>query len=269
MEFPELHAAYCSASVCPAWIWPGIREVLKVSDVVTGYGMTETCGGAIQTRPFDSDEIRCSRVGVIMQADCAGKAEYDGCLLKYQVVDPKTGELCKPGEPGELWCRGSVVTKGYFNRPEANAKAFTEDGWFKTGDCGYFDENGYLCLAGRIDDMYKINGENVSPKFLEDTVSACPAVSVIAVVGIPDARHGYVGAAFIQLHEDTPENRKAAEQYCQDHLARFQVPKYYVYVTDADWPRTASGKIQKFKLRQRAEEMFPESGLRKSTVVKY
>jgi len=116
--------------------------------------------------------------------------------------------------------------------------------------------------------MYKINGENVSPKFLEDTVSACPAVSVIAVVGIPDARHGYVGVAFIQLHEDTHENRCEAEQYCKDHLARFQVPKYYVYVTDADWPRTASGKIQKFKLRQRAEEMFPESGVRKSVTVK-
>jgi acyl-CoA synthetase (AMP-forming)/AMP-acid ligase II len=135
--------------------------------------MTETCGGAIQTQPFDSDEIRCTRVGRIMPADCAGLPEYDGCLIKYQVADPKNGEICKPGEPGELWCRGSVVTKGYFNRPEVNEKVFTEDGWFKTGDCGYFDENGYLCLSGRIDDMYKINGENVSPKFLEDTVSAC------------------------------------------------------------------------------------------------
>lgn len=254
-DLPDLHAVYCSASVCPAWVWPGIRETLGVSDVITGYGMSEVCGASMQTRPGDSDEILRTRVGHLLPGGCAGFAEYGGCQLEYQVVDQKTGFRCPPGEPGELWCRGAVVTKGYFDRPEVNAKTFTADGWMKTGDCGRFDEEGYLILSGRVDDMYKINGENVSPKFLEDTLGNCPAVDIVEVVGVPDEKHGYVGAAFLQLHEDTPERRAETEAYCQSHLAKFQIPKYYIYMNTADWPRTATGKVQKFRLRQMAAEL--------------
>lgn len=251
-ELPDLHAVYCSASICPAWVWPGIREYLKVSDVITGYGMSEVCGASMQTRPTDSDEILRSRVGRILNGGVAGLPEYNGCQIQYRVQDPQTSEACAAGVVGELWCRGVVLTKGYYNRPEINEKVFTEDGWFKTGDSGYFDDKGYLVLSGRMDDMYKINGENVSPKFLEDTVGNCPLVNNIEVVGIPDEKHGYVGVAFIQLHEDTPEHRAETEKYCRDYLAKFQVPKYYVYMTDADWPRTATGKVQKFRLREMA-----------------
>lgn len=256
MDLPDLHAVYCSAAVCPAWVWPGIREALHVSDVITGYGMSEVCGASMQTLPTDSDEILRSRVGKMLQGGCAGVAEYGGCQLEYQVTDRQTGLPCPPGEPGELWCRGLVVTKGYYERPEINAKAFTPDGWFRTGDCGYFDPEGYLVLAGRVDDMYKINGENVSPKFLEDVIGNCPLVNNVEVVGVPDERHGYVGAAFIQLHTDSPEARAGAEQYCREHLARFQVPKYFVYMKEPDWPCTPTKKIQKFRLRQMAASMF-------------
>lgn len=256
MELPQLHAVYCSAAVCPAWVWPGIREALKISDLITGYGMSEVCGASMQTRPTDSDDILRSRVGRLLQGGCAGAPEYGGCQLEYQVTDQQTGLPCKPGEPGELWCRGLVVTKGYYERPEINARAFTPDGWFRTGDCGYFDSEGYLVLCGRVDDMYKINGENVSPKFLEDVMGNCPLVNNAEVVGIRDDRHGYVGTAFIQLHEDTPEHRAGVEEYCREHLARFQVPKYFVYLKEGEWPCTSTGKIQKFRLRQMAEEMF-------------
>lgn len=256
MELPDLHAVYCSAAVCPAWVWPGIREALKVDDLITGYGMSEVCGASMQTQPTDSDDILRSRVGRMLQGGCAGVAEYGGCQLEYQVTDQQTGKPCKSGEPGELWCRGLVVTKGYYDRPEINAKAFTADGWFRTGDCGYFDDDGYLVLCGRVDDMYKINGENVSPKFLEDTIGSCPLVGSVAVVGVRDDRHGYVGVAYIQLHQDTPEDRAGAEEYCREHLARFQVPKYFVYMKEGDWPCTATGKVQKFRLRQMAEASF-------------
>ncbi len=259
MELTHLHAVYCSAAVCPAWVWPGIRSALKVDDLITGYGMSEVCGASMQTQPSDGDDILCSRVGRLLQGGCAGAAEYGGCQLEYQITDQQTGEPCKLGEPGELWCRGLVVTKGYYNRPEINAKAFTADGWFRTGDCGYFDPDGYLVLCGRVDDMYKINGENVSPKFLEDTIGSCPLVGSVAVVGVPDDRHGYVGAAYIQLHQDTPEHRAGVEEYCREHLARFQVPKYFVYMREGDWPCTSTGKVQKFRLRQMAEESFSVS----------
>ncbi len=251
---PDLHAVYCSASACPAWVWPGIRETLGVSDIITGYGMTEVCGASMQTAPQDSDHILESRVGRVLNGGCSGIPSLGWRQIEYRVVDAKTGKTLGKGETGELWCRGLVVTPGYFNRPEANQRVFTKDGWFKTGDCGYFDDAGYLVMAGRVDDMYKINGENVSPKFLEDVLGNCPEIFHVEVVGVADERHGHVGAAFIQLREDTEENRKKAEAYSREHLAKFQVPKYFIYLDNADWPRTSTGKVQKFRLIEMANQ---------------
>lgn len=251
-DLPDLHAVYCSAAVCPAWVWPGIRSALGVSDVITGYGMTEVCGASMQTAPTDSNHILETRVGRLLPGGCAGMPEYGGHQIQYRVVDSTTGTDCPTDKSGELWCRGPVVTKGYFDRPEINQRAFTPDGWFRTGDCGHFDQDGYLLLDGRIDDIYKINGENVSPKYLEDILSACPLVRNVEIVGIPDEKHGAVGAAFLQLHEDTTEHREAVRRFCQKHLAKFQIPKYFIYMDDNDWPRTSTGKVQKFRLRELA-----------------
>lgn len=251
-KLSELHAVYCSAAVCPSWVWPAIRKYLRVSDLITGYGMTEVCGASMQTAPDDGDDILGTRVGRLLPGGCSGLDEWNGHQIIYRAVDQKTGKDRAAGMIGELWCKGLVVTKGYFNRPEANRRVMTDDGWFKTGDCGYFDENGYLILAGRVDDMYKINGENVSPKFLEDVIGNCSGINVVSVVGIPDEKHGYVGAAFIELENDTPENRECAEEYCRAHLARYQVPKYFIYMKNQDWPRTSTGKVQKFRLKEMA-----------------
>lgn len=251
-KLAHLHAVYCSAAMSPAWIWPAIRETLGVSDVITGYGMTEVCGASMQTAPDDSDEILQTRVGKLLPAGCSGLARFGGYQLAYRVVDRKTQQDCPPGEVGELWCKGAVVTKGYFKRDQANRRVFTDDGWFKTGDCGCFDEKGYLIFAGRVDDMYKINGENVSPQFLEEVLSQCDQIHTVAITGVPDQKHGSVGAAFIQLYEDSPVNREKAESYARAHLAKFQVPKYFIYMKQEDWPRTASGKIQKFHLKEMA-----------------
>ena len=256
VQLPHLHAVYCSASVCPAWVWPGIRQTLQVSDVITGYGMSEVCGASTQTAPTDTDEVLETRVGRLLPAGCAGSPEYHGQMIEYRVVSGETGEPAAPGEPGELWCRGSVVTKGYYNRPAVNAQAFTQDGWFRTGDCGFFDERGYLCLAGRVDDMYKINGENVSPKFIEDCMCDCPVIVQIQVIGLPDETHGFVGVAFVQLTQDTPQNRQIVETYSKEHLACFQIPKYFAYVTEEQWPQTPTGKVKKTILRKTAIEMF-------------
>ena len=257
-KFPELHAVYCSASICPAWVWTGIGESFEVDDVITGYGMTEVCGASLQTSPSDGDEILCSRVGKLLPGGCAGETALGGHEIEYLVVDQKTGKPCAAEEIGELWCRGLVVTRGYYNRPEANKRVFTADGWFKTGDSGYFDKDGYLVMAGRIDDMYKINGENVSPKFLEDVLGNCPQIQSVEVVGVPDEKHGHIGMAFLQLREDTAENRLLAEEYSRMHLAKFQVPRYFIYMNGDDWPRTATGKVQTFRLKEMATEKKAE-----------
>lgn len=254
ISLPDLHSVYCSATSCPVWVWSDIKKYLGVDDLITGYGMTEVCGASMQTQPYDSLEIISTRVGKILPGGCSGLEEFDDCQIQYKVIDSLTGKNCTPEEPGELWCRGEVVTKGYYKNPKANKALFTEDGWFKTGDVGRFDENGYLELSGRVDDIYKINGEKVSPKSLEEVVGNCSTVNIVEIVGIPDEKLGAVGVAFIQLHEDTSENRIITEQYCYDNLAYFQVPKYFYYFSSEDWPRTSSGKIQKYKLQKFAKE---------------
>ena len=258
MEFDGLHAMYCAGEPCPDWVWAGIREQMGILDVVNGFGMTEICGAAMQTRPSDPDSVRGNRVGRIMPAGAAGSSEYGGHVMEYKAVDVETREDLPAGQAGELLCRGLSLMEGYYRDIDATYEAFTADGWLKTGDLGCFDEDGYLELIGRIKDTYRINGENVSPHFLEQIIEKCPVVGKAVVVGVPNERLGAVGALFAQLTEDTPENRAELERFCKASLASFQVPRYYFYLADEDWPRTSSGKIQNFKLREMAAERAAE-----------
>lgn len=241
--FPLLHAVYCSASSCPGWIWGAIFSRFGVDDVITGYGMTEVAGASLQTRPGDGSEVLASRVGTRLPAGCAGWP------IAYRVVDPHTRQVKPDGEVGELECRGPIVSTAYVNDHKASWDAFSDDGWFRTGDEGRFDENGYLELTGRLKDSYKINGENVSTYFVEKVLSRHIGVQAVEAIGIPDERLGAVGAVFVQLVDDSAAARAAFESYCRQSLARYQVPKYYFFLSSEDWPRTALGKVEKSKLR--------------------
>ncbi len=250
-DFPQLHAVYCSASSCPDGIWPAIRNRLGVDDVITGYGMTEVAGASLQTVPGDSDWTLANRVGKQMPCGNAGLARYHGGQMEYRIVDDK-GALCDEGVDGELQCRGATVCYGYCNEDDATSRSFTEDGWFRTGDVGQFDADGYLALSGRIKDSYKINGENVSTRFVEKILQKFPGVAEVEVVGIPDARLGAVGAVFVQLEQDSMERRSEFEEFCSRNLARYQVPKYHYYLTAGEWPLTPVGKVRKEDLRTMA-----------------
>lgn len=250
-DLSALHAVYCSASSCPAWLWPAIREKLGVRDVITGYGMTETSGAVMQTSPDDADGMVVNRVGRLLPGGSAGVPAYQGCQAEYRVADPITGISRSAGQSGELWCRGPVVTKRYFRNDQANAAAFTPDGWLKTGDIGRFDQEGCLELLGRLSDMYKINGENVAPQFVERVIGQCEMVVHVEVVGVPDAKTGEAGAAFLELTRGTDRDTayEVISQHCRKRLARFQIPKYYYFLSAEEWPLTGSGKISKRLLR--------------------
>jgi len=164
------------------------------------------------------------------------------------------GEVLATGERGELCVRGYNVMKGYYDNPEATAGAITPDGWLHTGDEATVDERGYVRITGRIKDLIIRGGENISPKEIEDCLREHPAVADAYVYGVPDDFFGEVVAAAVRVRSVDPQSGDAEDPsadalivWCVERLARFKVPKSVRFVTE--FPMTASGKVQKFKLR--------------------
>lgn len=158
------------------------------------------------------------------------------------------GSPAAPGEPGELWLRGPVVCAGYWNRPEATAAAIV-GGWFRTGDVLSRDADGFFHVRGRMKEMFISGGENVYPAEIEAAILAHPGVADAAVVGVPDARWGEVGRAFVEPNTGAALDGPALKAFLQDRLARFKIPKH-VEIAPA-LPRTATGKLDKPALSRR------------------
>ena len=147
---------------------------------------------------------------------------------------------------GEILFRGNIVMKGYLKNPAATAEAFA-GGWFHTGDLGVVDEAGYILLKDRSKDIIISGGENISSVEIEDVLYAHPAILCAAVVAIPDERWGEVPCAFIELKHGATAGADDIINHCRHHLARFKVPKRIIFGVI---PKTSTGKVQKFALRQ-------------------
>jgi fatty-acyl-CoA synthase len=149
--------------------------------------------------------------------------------------------------------RGWNVMKGYYNNPEANAKAFTADGWLRTGDLGELTPDGRLRMSGRLKDVFRVGGENVAPAEVEEVLLAHPAVETAQVIGVPDPRLGEVGCAYVTLKDGKAASEPELLEWCKTRCANFRVPRYLRIVADFESiGMTASGKVQKTKLREHA-----------------
>ncbi|MBO9579019.1 MAG: long-chain fatty acid--CoA ligase [Microbacteriaceae bacterium] len=199
-----------------------------------GYGMTETSPGVTAMPAHHS----AAHIG------SSGLAHF---FTEYRLRDPATDEVVAPGERGEVEVRGPNVLREYWDRPEATAEAFTEDGWFRTGDIGFADEDGFLTIADRVKDMIISGGENIYSAEVEQAIAAIPGVTGVAVIGVPDERWGEVPHAIVTL---APGHSLAVDgmiAFLRERLAGYKVPRTLEVV--AELPRTASGKIQKHLLR--------------------
>ena len=250
----SLHALMCAAAPTPVPVWQAAVEAFGVQELCTGYGGTEATAATVHTEIGDPIERVATRVGRIKPGGSSGLSEFGGANSQYKVVDPFTGQDLEEGATGELAVRGNFVTHGYYDKPEETAAVIDKDGWFRTGDLGRMDENGYIEFMGRSNEMYKVSGENVSPKEVEEAISQHPAVSQVYVVGIPDSMTTEAGAAFVELKPGESAERKDIVEWCQQRLARFKVPRRVWFVDASEWPMTGTGKIQKFKLRHMAEQ---------------
>ncbi len=214
------------------------RFAAKGAHVCNGYGMTETGPTAFVAAP----EHALTKIGSVGQPQM---------LLDVRIVDGD-GRDVADGETGEIWMRGPGLTPGYWNRPDETAKAFTSDGWLKSGDIGRRDADGCYYVAGRIKEMYISGGENVYPAEVENVLASHPSVQEAAVIGVADEKWGEVGCAFVVLkHSTPPVGAGDLIQFCRRSLAGFKTPKKVVFVDD--FPRTAAGKVQKHLLRADVE----------------
>ena len=241
-KFPKLRTGIMAGSPCPIKVMQQVVDEMGMKEITISYGQTEASPVCTMTTTDDSIEVRVSTVGRVMP------------YVEAKIVDPETGEELGPNVPGEFCARGYNVMKGYYKMEEATSQAIDKDGWLHTGDLATVDEKGYYKITGRIKDMIIRGGENIYPKEIEEFLYTNPKISDVQVIGVPSQQYGEEIAACIILKENETMTEDEVREAVKSHMARHKVPKYVAFM-DA-FPMTASGKIQKFKLREWAIDEF-------------
>ena len=231
----SLRTGVMAGSTCPIEVMKRVIKDMGAKEMTIVYGQTESSPGITQTRDKDSLELKTSTVGKALPN------------VEVKIVDPITGDEMPFNEQGELCTRGYHVMKGYYKMEEATAQAVDKDGWLHTGDLATMDENGYCKITGRIKDMIIRGGENIYPREIEEFLYRFPKVKDVQVVGVPDAKYGEEVAAFIQLRPGENSSLDEVREFCKDQISFHKIPRYVFFVDE--YPTTASGKIQKYKLR--------------------
>ena len=203
------------------------------------YGLTETTGAVVQLDAADHDPE--NRPELLRSA---GKP-YPWIQLRVVGAD---GEDVAQGEIGEIWMKGVQVMVGYWNNPEETARAITDDGWFRSGDAGYLDADGYLFLHDRVKDMIVSGGENVYPAEVENAVMGCPGVADVAVIGVPDEKWGEAVKAIVVKQADADVTSDQVIAWTRERIAGFKLPKSVDFAEVL--PRNPSGKLLKRELRE-------------------
>lgn len=237
-DLSTLRTGIMAGALCPVETMKQVMEKMHCKDIIIVYGLTETSPGMTTTRVFDPAEIRATTVGV----------ELPGVEVK--IVNPETGEECGPEEHGEICCRGYNVMKGYYKNPEATALAIDKDGWLHSGDLAMKTKDGFYKITGRIKDMIIRGGENIYPREIENFIFNMPQVELVEVVGIPDQKYGEIVGAFVKVKKGQQLCEAEVQEFCRGKIARYKIPKHVFFVDD--FPKTASGKVMKYKLREMA-----------------
>jgi fatty-acyl-CoA synthase len=240
-DFPGLRTGIMAGSPCPVRVMRAVMERLHMTEVTICYGLTEASPVITQTLPDDDLRRRTETVGRPMPH------------IEVRIVDPETREVLPPGRQGEVCCRGYSVMKGYHNMPEATAAAIDADGWLHSGDLGVMDADGYLSITGRHKDMIIRGGENIYPREIEEFLFSLDGVADVQVVGVPSVKYGEEVGAFIISKPGADLTPEDVRDFCRGRISRYKIPSHVVFVDG--YPLTASGKVQKYKLREMSRSL--------------
>lgn len=231
-DLSSLNKLTCGGSAVPMRVLEAYEaRGLRFSN---GYGMTETAPGAT-TLPAARSRDKAGSAGLPQFFTDVRIAAFDGCTAA-------------PGTVGEIQIKGPNVIPEYWNRADATAESYAEGGWFKSGDMGYKDDDGFVFVSDRIKDMIISGGENIYPAEVEQAITELDAVGSVAVIGVPDEKWGEVPRAVVLLREGAQLTEEQLRRHLEGRLARYKIPKSVVFVDEM--PRTASGKIRKADLRR-------------------
>ena len=250
-DLTSLRTGVMAGALCPEPLMRRVMKDMHLAEITIAYGLTEASPVITMTPRTASIEQRSQTVGVLLPE------------VEAKIVDPESGRERQTGERGELCTRGYHVMKGYYNNSDATHAAVDAEGWLRTGDEASVDAAGFFRITGRIKDLIIRGGENIAPKEIEDRLREHPRVADAYVYGVADAFFGEAVATAVRLRPGTTSEVSAEElaAWCASHVAKFKVPKYVRFVED--FPMTASGKIQKYRLREEHERTL---GLRTSQV---
>ena len=223
----------------PVAVMEQVKERMN-ADVAITFGQTESTGGVTYTPPGDSFERKSATVGIPHPH------------LDVKVINPATGEVVPCRERGEFCCRGFAVMAGYYNMPDKTAQTIDADGWLHTGDLATMDELGYVNIVGRLKEMVIRGGENIFPREVEDLLIRHPKIADAQVLGVPDAFFGEELLAVVLPKEGEEISKQELRDFCKERISYQKIPRYIQFVKS--YPMTASGKVQKFVLREQAIE---------------
>jgi len=243
----SLRTGIMAGAPCPTEVMKRVIGDMHCKDITIAYGLTESSPVMTQTTPEDPFEMKVASVGRPLPG------------VEVKIVDPETGKDCPVDVQGEVCCRGYNVMRGYYNKPEETAKAIDADGWLHSGDLGTVDAQGYFRITGRIKDMIIRGGENVYPREIEEFLYNLEGVKDVQVVGVPSKKYGEEVGAFIIVKDGVSMEEADVRDYCRGKISRHKIPRYVFFVKE--YPMTASGKIQKYKLRELSLQLLAEQGI--------
>ncbi|WP_197407129.1 AMP-binding protein [Bacillus paralicheniformis] len=241
-DLSSLRTGIMAGSNCPIEVMKKVINNMGMSEITIAYGQTEASPVITQTRVNDSLKRRVETVGRALPN------------VEVKITEPGTNQEVARGVQGELCTHGYHVMKGYYKNSEDTAAVIDEDGFLHTGDLAVMDEEGYCRITGRLKDMIIRGGENIYPREIEEFLYKHPNILDVQIVGVPDETFGEEVSAWIKLKSGASMTADELKEYCKDKIARYKIPRYIAFVEE--FPMTASGKVQKFKLREQALEHF-------------
>ena len=243
-DMSSLRTGIMAGSTCPIETMKEVMDKMNMTEITSVYGLTESSPGMTQSSADDSIERKANTVGVA----------FDD--VEVRIIDPDTNIELKPGETGEICCKGYNVMKGYYKMPDKTKEVIDDDGWLHSGDLATVDEEGYYTIVGRKKDMIIRGGENIYPREIEEFLYTIDGVQDAQVAGIADEKYGEIVGAFVIKEEGSCLEEEDIRDYALEKIARYKVPKHVFFVDD--FPLTASGKVQKFKLSELGLKLVKE-----------